>query len=1062
MGYLKYSLSGSAGTVQSFSDPSYTVRAFSSSIRTVNINNYDTDYHTYYNQTSGSKDHSYYFGNTNPTSGIVYSKNQENWSAPSIVQSVIDSDQQYVLDSYTQYALESGDPTSPNADGNYNSGLSMTFSGTTEAISSYQDNLLQGSFSNAGTYYIQMPVWSVPGTSNTPTFDRQNSSITFSSSNSFDPTQSVTIPFNSSVLGTAFNSSGTADALWKINRDVLSDKSIVGSGSVDISNVKKIKFTLVSTGGTVSFKTGQMKLVPSTYSYNKANINTKEGRLCSEPMPSPITQSNLPILLQDGLKVKNFSHTAKINFNHLPNAGGTHEISLYGRVNSDFKYGIQASPDDSTNAYLKTQLLITSNTYTINIYENNYSNTNNVVYTSTYSKALIPGAYFLIVDYLDDTVQARFYSGESEHFIDQLKAETGYKKITNTWLNGMTPASNIDTGRGYAGYEFKPDAVGNFYVDYLYSSNAELGRYVSKTFNSYSPLTGVSLFPTNIPDNNLISSNISNFIRVDSTNNFILPDVNEVGTLANPQLSTDDVYVEEDTQIFYANKSLKVSKSENAKIAAVQYSSAISVNDFSKLNFKVKLRFNNVLNQGDFRLVLWDEKRTKIAYIAPIPDLVSDVWNDVEVALSSNKLFNNKFILEIGHYGEIVTTPPITDPKGYFWIEEPSFSIEAVEWEASNNGGKTYSPFFNKINGRYKAINFSSQNYYSSLLNKNPAIFWDFNTPYTTSSVIPARDKEGNKGLLITNNGITTSQQTISAPGSVLTAGGTSYPVPDSTGSYLKNSAIAIYGGTDSYVSTNYTSGTIATLGNILSVAPGTAYDLSASIRFYSDTINNKINLVSCQDANGTALGSWNLNIQGTATYRFDCSGFGTVSGTVPTSTNPGYETKTWDDHKWHTASFTFNKTYNRISLYWDGQFIGAGTLSSNIYSNDPLRVLGPTATNPHNTYNSFNPALPFLFVDNISVYNNVLTQQEINQDYIASTSSYNQLKFRAKAYAKNAWILGYEAIPIYAQLGRLKEAAATKFITLNETITFTETSPQETAIIFDQAMFDVSQFGQD
>ena len=1051
MGYLKYSLSGSAGTVQTFSDPSYTIRAFTQPIKTVNVNNYDSDYHMYYNQTSGSKDHSYYFGNTLPSSGNVLSKNQENWSAPSLVQSTLDADQQYVLDAYTQYTLESGDPTSPNADGKYNSGLSMLFSGTTQAFSSYQDNLMQGSFANAGTYYIQMPVWSLPGTSDSPTFDRTNSSITFSSSDSFESTQSVTIPFNSPYLVNAFNASGTSDVLWKVNRDVLTNGSI-GPGSVDISNLRNIKFTIASIGGTVAFKTGQMKLVPSTYSYSKANIDTKNGRLCSEPMPSAITQSNLPILLQDGLKVKNFSHIAKINLDHLPNTGGTHEISLYGRVNSNFKYGVQASPDSSTNAYIKSQLLITPTQYTINIYENNYLNPSKLVYTATYIEPLGPGIYFFIVDYLDDTMQARLFYGDSEHFITQQEAETGYITISNDWLKG--DVVDTEKGRGYAGYEFKPDPVGNFFVDYIYSNGAVLGEYVSKTFNSYTPITGVSLFPTSIPDNNLISNDVSNFIRVVNTNNFLISGVNEVGNVVIPQSSSDDVYVEEDTQIFYATKSLKVSKSQNSRIAAVQYKDLINVNDFSKLTFKIKLRFNSVLNQGDFKLVLWDESRTKVAYIAPIPNLVSDIWNDVEISLSSDKLFNNKFILEIGHYGEIVTTPPITDPKGYFWIEESSLNLEAIEWEASNNGGKSYIPFLNKINGRYKAINFSSQNYYSSLLNKNPYIFWNFNSPYTTSSVIPPNDLNGNKGMLVTSSGtISTSQQTVPSPGSVLTSAGTAYSIPDSTGSYASNSAIAIYGGTDSYISTHYSGGSLTTLGNILNVAPGAAFDLSASIRFYTDTVNNTINLISSQDLAGTTTGSWNLNIQGTATYQFACVGFGTIGFSLPS---------TWSDRNWHTASFTFESDYNRVSLYWDGKFVGAGFLSGNIYSNNPLRILGPSDTNPHNTYSSFNPALPFLFLDNISVYNNVLTQQEINQDYIASTSSYNKLKFRAKAYSKNAWAIGFEAIPIYAQLGKLKETSTTKFISTNETITFTETSPEETAIIFDQAIFDVSQFGQD
>jgi hypothetical protein len=291
MAYLKYNLNGSSGTVQSFSDPSYTIRSFSSGVRTVNVNEYDTNYHTYYSQTSGSKDYSYYFGNSIPASGTVFSKNQENWSAPTVSQSSLDIKNQLSLDSQVQFQLESGNPVSPNADGSNNSGILISVSGTVEAASLYQDNLLQGVFANPETYYIQMPIWRLPGTANAATLDRSLSSITFSSSDSFDPTKSVTIPFNSPALINSFNSSGTADILWKIDRNVLTDQSISGAGVVDLSSLRRIKFKLVSSGGAFVFRTGQMKLVPSYYSYSKANINTKEGILSSEPMPSSITQS---------------------------------------------------------------------------------------------------------------------------------------------------------------------------------------------------------------------------------------------------------------------------------------------------------------------------------------------------------------------------------------------------------------------------------------------------------------------------------------------------------------------------------------------------------------------------------------------------------------------------------------------------------------------------------------------------------------------------------------------------------------------------------------------------
>lgn len=1047
MAYINYGLGSVSGTVTDFDNPSYTIRSFNPSTKIVDINNYDTEYHTYYQ--NGTVSYNYYFGNSVPSTGTVYVKNQENWTYSSTTQSSLASETQTDLDLLTQDQIETGDPTSNNADGKYNYGLFFGFSGTVEITSSYEDNLLQGAFNNAGTYYIQMALFDFPGTGSANTLDRSQSSITFSSSETYQPEQSVTIPFDSPALEFPLDSLTDSDELWRINRDVLVDGSISGSGSVDLANLKKIKFNLVASGGGVTLKSGPMKMVPDYHTFTYANVDTKVGILTREEWPT-LSQSELPILLQDGLTVKNYNYVAKFHLESVPQAGGTHELSIYGRVNPNFIWGTaMGTVAEETNCYLKTKLLIDNSSYTIGLYEDYKNNWDNLTFSVTKPEALTTGDYFLVINYLDDQWEAQLYSADGENFSDQLKIETGLQTIQNSWLKGST--TDLSKGKGYAGYHFVPDEYGHFYLDFVFGKNAILAEYTSKTFNSYTPVIGATLFPRSVPDNTLLNAELNQWTRVGNANNFILPGKNEVGFIANPQdPSIDDVYIEEDNEIFYTTSSLKVTKKSNSKIAAIEYPYRLEIENFSKLVFKAKLKFNNVLSTGNFRLVFWDETKTRVAYISSISNLVPNKWNEIEFPLFIDNLYNNKFILEFGHYGEISPNPPLTDPYGYFWIEDPQLTLEAVEWEASNNGGKTYVPFLDAINSRYKSINFSSQNYYTSLINKDPYILWDFNTEAGQSNQIkPSDNRNKTYGQFIGTSYV--NDQIYSSPGTI-SSGIVNYPIPTSVATYYNNSAIAVYGGTDSYV---ITLGSVS-LGSVLGIGTGSVTPVTISTRFYTDTTNNKIRLIAAQDQAGTATSSWNVNISGTATLAFECIGVGTVTTTVPSWTGPSSNEKGW-----HTVAFSYDPEGDFIRLYWDGELVKLGSLPNNISFDSSFCIFGPTATTPHNTWNSFNPVYPFLLVDNVSVHKTILAQKEIYEDYIAATSNYNQLKVRARGYAKNSWISGYEIIPHYAKLGRLKENI-NKVITQSEEIIVDETTPQENVIIFNEAIFDVSTFGND
>ena len=1085
MAYLEYGLvSDGDGTVTTFSDPSYTVRACNLFIKEVKVTKYDEQYHTYYQQLNDSSwqvSNDYYFNGSVPSIGTTLVKNQENWVYAGINQGTLNTYTQLIANERSQYQLETGIPINDNANGNYDNGISIPVSGTVEFETFYNENLLAQPLGSAPDYYIQMALWDLPGTAVSPRMNLSASTVSFSSSETFEPSKTVTIPFNSPVLEIPLDDAATQDTLWRINRDVLIDQSIVGSGIVDLTSLKRIKFNIVSIGGTFTFKTGAIKMIPSTYSHNYANVNNKTGILERETWPT-ISQNHMPVVIQDGLTVKDFTYIAKLNFRALPTSGTT-EFSMFGRVMPTFTFGAGGTATSSitypsgtaypsitlypvvgedTNAYLRSKLLITSNSAKIILYEDHFSNLDNNVFDIEYNQAITAGDYFFVTKFNEDKWESILYSVDAgASSPKEIILETGLQTINNAWLKGdNTFPYEKETGKGYAGYQLKPDERGGFSLDYIYTRDAVLAEYESKTFNSYTPVNAVTLFPTSVPDIQILSGEIEDFVRVSNTNNLIRSGKTETGFIANPQnAQIDDVVIEPDTQIVFSTKSLKVTKKEDAKIAAVQYKNKLKINNFSKLIFKTKLRYNDLLNVGEFRIVFWDEDRSRVLYIQNIPDLVPNEWNDVDIPLYTNTLFNNQFILEIGHYGEIEPVPPITDPAGYFWIEDTQLTLESVEWEASNNDGSTYVPFLDAINGEYKSINFASQNYYTSIINKNPYILWEFNDE-GSPVILPKEDQTFTIGEFVTTSLGSLDDYLINTPGVLYPngesigisgsgtsiAGTTGYVIPTSVQKFKNNKAIAVYGGTESYIKTSGTT----SLGSIFNIGAGSASDITGSVRFYSDTVNNKINLLSC-DEGGTNPNSWNFSINNGTDLIFQSHGVGTLTATVPT----------WNDQNWHTACFTYKSNGNILTLYWDGDVVLSENLASDLIFNYQLRSTGPTATVPHNTYNSFNSNYPFIFIDNISIHKEALDQKEINRDYIAAISEYNQLKVRARAYTTNAWIYGYELIPHYAKMGRLRETVSRSFVKTDSFIA-TENSPQQNEIIFDQAIFDVSTFGND
>ena len=1095
MSYVKLS-NGSA-----FSDPSYTLRCFSPDTRQTTVTNYDIAYH-------GT---AYGLGNVAGGAGFVDSEVKEGWfGLPGIIQSTLsgtsadyppvvssstnaytqqtNSNSAKILDQYTQLGIYSlgaaASPVSVNADGYQNYGIIATAStsGTINLESLYNDNITASPVNGNGNFYIEMPIWNWPGTAVAGTA----CSITFSSSSTYDPLETVTIPFTAgtSILTNSFSSSG--DKIWRINRNVLTNGS-VGPGTVDLENIQRVKISLGSAASSYDFKTGIMKVVPDSYSHYSANVDTKLNQLKMERWPGT-AQPALPALVQNDFPVKDFKYIAKINVGTaLPGTSTPHQFSLYSRVHPD--------RTSYPNEYLKTSLSIDNTETNLSLYSG-------TTLIGSFDKAgtIPPGNYFLITEYKQDKFSAELYSGQ-KHFIENLYLETGNQSISNRWLagdgrefsatqvlrntgtvtiqidNGTADTSrfeiggkivieNLETvgkslngeykisalgsstisykssglniantncsgtvfvnavdgyyaGEGYAGFEFNPQ-YGDFSVDYIYSKDVALAEYESSTFLSNLPVDAATLFPNSLSDSELFLLGQDGFEKVTTTDN-LRKGINEVGNLF------EDVVIEEDTQIVYENKSIKVSKSINSYIASLQYADVLTIPNFSKLIFNAKLRFDQNLSAGDFKIVFWDSNRTRIAFIQDIPNLVPDKWNEISIPLISNVLNNNKLIFEIGHFGSLTET-------GHYWIEDPSLTTESVEWELSNNGGINYYPVLTAVSDEYKSLNFPSENFYSVLAKNDPRFMYTFDDPSDITYImgspsgptITNQYPNSNNSAIVSGPGSSSFAYPISMPRVIDTyTVGEKYSIPKCVNTENKD-----------YLLSLYDQGKL----EIPSISGFTNTNLTYSVWFYANHIEEDHSL----GRHGSS--DWTLKLKSPST---SSTGNYAIRFSIGASFTE-VDIPNWNDGFWHQVAVTLDSDY--IKIYYDGEnkkFVETSSIGSIPSVIGPLYIEGPTSLSSaqlpdlSNEVIKLDVSVPFTWLNAVVGYNKILNDDQIKEQYNAAISEYNQLRVRAKAYTKNAWIAGYELVPKYAHLGRILDKQ--------------ETTNQ---ILFDYARFDVNKFG--
>jgi hypothetical protein len=681
----------------------------------------------------------------------------------------------------------------------------------------------------------------------------------------------------------------------------------------------------------------------------------------------------------------------------LPETSNPHILSIFSRVHPD--------RSGQPNIYLETRLSIDKEKVKIELYEGS-----TLISTTTKTGIIPSGSYYLVTNYQDNKQNVQLYKGK-ENFIDSLYFETGKRSIQNNWLSGSgTAIGGYTSGYGYSGYQFKPQ-YGNLYIDYIYSQDVVLAEYESKSFESNLPLDAATLFPTGNSDTELLSLGQDGFEKVVSSDNF-QKGRNEVGSLATDVIVSNDSFNTYENQ---ATSSIKVTKTKNSQISSIQYGEVLRIPNFSNLTFKAKLKYEDALKDGKFKIVFWDSSRKRIAFIQEIQNITPNQWNVLEIPLIADSLYNDRLVLEIGHFGNV-------SQEGSFWLQDPSLTTESVEWALSNNDGLQYIPVLTAISDQYKSVNFSNNNFYSTVIKNDPKLFYTFDDANDTSHIFGSTTNfkinnqyphsgtvNSGSALPVTSAGSAPSfVYPIVMPNTVQTfTAGQTYTIPKCVNSLNRDNFIGLYG-----------------LGRLQTntVSGFSNSDMSYSVWFYADHDQYSRSL---GQSGGTSSYDWKLSLLGGTAggpLLSFVSGTGTVTASVP-STNGN---ATWADKNWHQVSFTYDSSY--FKLYYDGNLVSVK--ESSAFSiptfTGPFYVLGPegggTAQVPtlSNGIYTIDTSVPFTWINSIIAYNKVLTEDQINEQYLAAISKYNKLRVRARAYTKDAWISGYELIPKYAHLGRL------------------------------------------
>lgn len=614
----------------------------------------------------------------------------EDWLTYGLLQDDLNLLTQDDLNLLTQRQIESAAGIGPVVAWNYNPGINVEVPTTGRRFTSSfdYDDLLQAPFNDPSKqYFIELALRDFPAKFGSPTFDHDLSYISFSTSVSNNPSQTVQIPLSASLT----NIDGGGSVVWRVNRSLLD--------SIDASQIRRIDFYLVAVGGTATFKAEALRLVPSDYPYYSIGLNTKTGKLTKNPsqngtnITAQVDPS--PVLNTGTNKGINFSEIIRFNTGHHPADPLYNQFTTYLRAAT------------GSGEYIEVNLQVNDEETRVAIYEGGEGIRQ--VMGDPLEEEM---DYFLQIDLERDQIRVVIWESVGNY-------------PTNVVFNTET-AGTISLERiipGWVAYDFQPYNA-DFTVDYMFARDASIADMVTRNFDSNTPVRGATIYSDYSPSKQILDRESTeeglavNILRLpikDSGENngdfLITPGVN-------------DVTVSEDTGVIYEydnpfippslgqQASYRVRKqTANAFIGGVQWDNVVRINDPLNATIKGAIRFDEKLNYGSFRVVLFDKFWENVAFVSIIPvnDLVLGRWNEFEIPILNEKIYHNQFRVQFQHVG-IDQTQDENDATavGTFWLDAFRIETDTVIWEASNNNGLTWMRFFDTIGNQYQGVNFPS------------------------------------------------------------------------------------------------------------------------------------------------------------------------------------------------------------------------------------------------------------------------------------------------------------------------------------------------------------------
>lgn len=707
----------------------------------------------------------------------------------------------------------------------------------------------------------------------------------------------------------------------------------------DATNIQRVRME-VKGQGTVpwTFRAENLKLIPSGYPHYTSGVNTKVGRLKQERWPG-IAQTDMPAIVQDNFTAKNYSYVVKFLSGNAPTAPDKNEFSIYLRVDSNRV----ANPDK----YIRIRFMADSTKTTIEGYEGS-----TLKFTQDGVALTQQREHVMVITLDDNKIRASVYEARA----NRLKA---LKIDTNSRITTITDP-------GLVGFDFKP-YYGNFQLDYMYAKDIVLAEYKSKPFESVTPVAGVTLFPYSSDATNLLYYGFEEDVKSKDNLVQLKSESGRHDAFATAVVSnSNDIYVSTDTTVSVNGSSLKVTKDvRNAYIAGIVYPEPIRINDLKFTTITGYLRFENILQTGVFRVVLWDKWRQRIMFVGELKDMIPNKWNEFELPMIVD-VYCNEFILEFHHAGTV--TPGLNDPTtGSFWVEDLQLRYKGIVWEASNNNGNLWMRFFDNVGEKYKSIKFPNDIYSSMITTDNVRTYMKFKE--TSGNFLYDSSQNGNNGFL---TGTANVLYNVAQDEILLTE--------------THNSAM------------RFNSGATATISNITGLSTA-----AVSVETWIKTQTNGAHTLG--SFGGTANGAWSLaTTAGSVSFSLYQGGTPSIIAAAPYT----YADDDGDtiDPKWHHIVGTYDRNYLR--LYIDG------VLRAATYGTAAVLAAG-TVTIP-------GPASGYRVQDEFAVYANAITEEKVARHYFAALNTYDKLVIRARAYSTDAWISGYEAVPHYAQLGKIVE----------------------------------------